>query len=167
MGATGRGLKLVFSICDQLSVTHEGRGLKIILYTHGLPLVDAEDITFVNVGGFSDDVAKRINRSLSESRDSGKVIIVFGPEVFSSMAARAAAEVESKQAVERFAIVTKSANLQFLADLQPTHMPKLVGCFASPEEAMAASRISPENSTLAASLPPAAIKRRPRKLSPP
>jgi hypothetical protein len=142
-GATGRGLKQVFSLVHQASVTRGGRGLKIVLYKHATHHYLAEEgITFINVGGFSIDVVNKINRTLSGKE--GDVIIIFGPDVHPSSVRRGAAELESKEFVGKFAIVAEKENLRFLSDLK-TQMPKLVGCFESPEQAISALRPRPRD----------------------
>jgi hypothetical protein len=156
-GGTGRGLKRVFSLASQVSITHGGRGLKIVLYKHATShhLVE-EGITFINVGGFSMDVAAKIDRSLTGK--SGDVVIVFGPDVHESIRYRAAAEIEKKEFVGKFAVVTDNKNQYFFPD-QSTYTSKFVGCFISPEEAISALHPGPPDST-AASTPAVAAKRR-------
>jgi predicted nucleotide-binding protein len=134
----GKGLKTVHDVTHHVSFTHDGRGVKAVLYKHaeGYHLKEV-NITFINVGGFAPDVCAKINRSLPGR--SGDVIIVFGEEVSGSSVRRGADEAQKGEFSGRFAIVTAQWNIPFLGDLK-ANLPKLVGCFSSPEEAIAALR---------------------------
>ena len=150
-GATGHGLKLVLDVADQIELTNGNRGLKAVIYNHAeIHYLEQEGITFIQLGGFSTDVASKIERSLRGR--SGDVILVFGPEPPATSARRRAAyEVATKDNVRRFAIVAKPEQLQFLSDLRHrtgvfSDLSKFVGCFGSPEDAIEALRPrSPQN----------------------
>jgi anti-sigma regulatory factor (Ser/Thr protein kinase) len=140
-GVTGHGLQLVLDHADHIDVTHDGRGLKFVMYrkvdTHHL---EEEGLTFVHLGVFTTEVADKIERRLKGR--AGDVIIVFGhglPSHSPSSVRRAAGEVEEKEFVGRFAMVVDPEYLRFLADMR-SQFPKLVGFFASPEDAIAALR---------------------------
>ena len=144
-GVTGRGLKTVLSIVNQADITQDGRAIKVVFYRpSAYHHLKEEGITFVNVGGYSTDVSKMIERRLKGV--SGDVVIVPGPSGTSvrppSVVRRVAAEVQKKDFVGRIAIVTDSDSAHFLSDLQAS-MPKLIGFFQSPEEAVAALRPVP------------------------
>jgi hypothetical protein len=139
-GLTGYGLRLVSSLADEIDVTRGGRGIKVVIYKkEDAKEVDEEGLTFIYLSGFSSGIGDRIDRALSGR--SGDVIIVFGPEpqAATSTVRRAAGEVERKEFVGRFALVVGPASIRFLADL-PSRLPKLVGCFTSREDAIAALR---------------------------
>jgi hypothetical protein len=75
------------------------------------------------------------------------VILVFGSEYPARAAStriRAAASLENRETVSQFAIVCEKQSLDLLDELQ-IKFPKLVGCYASPEEAIAA--LKPELSS--------------------
>jgi anti-sigma regulatory factor (Ser/Thr protein kinase) len=157
-GVTGRGLMEVLAIVHHATMTHDGRGIKIVLYKRAIGhYLEDEGITFINVGGFSVDVATKISRSLRGKK--GDVIIIFGPDVHPSSRRRAAAEVEKDDFVGRFAIVTDKENRRFLSGLQD-RMPKLVGCFESPEDAISALRPPPQKDEAKKSPRTVATKRR-------
>jgi hypothetical protein len=137
-GAVRRGLALVLSVADQVTITKNGRGIKIVVYKYvrfyELP---HEGITFVNVGGFSSDVVEKIKYALFNETDD--LIVVFGPEVHATIAARTAEELDNAEFVGRFALVMDKEQMRFLTG-QEKHIPKLVGCFPTPEEAVLALR---------------------------
>jgi hypothetical protein len=138
---TGKGLRTVRDAAHDISFTHDGRGVKAVLYKNAWGYnLQEENITFINVGGFATEVCDRINESLAGN--SGNFIIVFGDEVSGSAVRRGAAEAQKGEFVGKFAIVVAQRNLPFLANLNE-NLSKLTGCFSSPEEAIAALRSQP------------------------
>jgi len=106
------------------------------IYHHNLR---HEGITFVNVGGFSADVVDKIRQELVGT--SGDVIVIFGTATMmlpQTWAKRSVEELDQQPFIGKFALVMGEEYLRFLPDFK--EVPKLVGCFTSPEDALAAMR---------------------------
>jgi hypothetical protein len=135
-GVMGRGLRRVCATADYYSMTSGGRGVMFYLHKYAeYHNTSHQNITIINVDGYSRDVARKINQSLLGK--SGDVILVFPTEIPPSAIAGASAEVTSSDNVRRFAIVSPWA----VPFDQESFYPKLfLGCFDNIKEAVAALR---------------------------
>lgn len=140
-GHTGRGLRTARLMADKVSLTHNGRGIKFLIsknFYADYPVYDG--ITIVKVGAFSDEVVEIVNRTLDGM--SGDVIVVLGPGMSGSKGSTTADAVEKNIFVGKFAIVAEEDMRDAVLDEQE-HLPKLVGCYGSFEEARVALHPKP------------------------
>jgi hypothetical protein len=153
-----RGLRSILPHADLLERIDGGRGIKFVRYTHSTGYFGTvEGITILNVGGYAGDIGLKIRRSLSGR--SGDVILIFGAESHGSARRGAARSVQAEPFVGRFAIVVEATHSPPQA---VAAMDKLVGVFATPEQALAALKredVSPVPYTP----PPAPTRKRPKK----
>jgi hypothetical protein len=132
-GAMGRGLRRVCATADYYNMTAGGRGVMFYLHRYAeYHNSSDQNITIINIGGYSKDVVRKISQSLHGK--SGDVILVFSDESPPSASVRAAEMVATSDDVRHFAIVSRYSNLD------EVWSPKLFGCFENIKDAVAVLR---------------------------
>jgi hypothetical protein len=132
-GAMGRGLRRLCATADYYNMTAGGCGIMFYLHKYA-DYYDSRDqnITIINVDGYSRDVARKISQSLHGK--SGDVILVFPDESPPSARAGAADRVATSDDIRRFAIVSGWSSFG------EVWSPKFFGSFNTIKEAVGALR---------------------------
>jgi hypothetical protein len=138
-GTSGRGLKTAKWLASSIEITHEGRGIKFSI-DNEKNYPELPGITIVRIGAMVDDVVDIVNRNLNGR--AGDVIMVVGEKVGGSRMADANNEVQRNNFVGRFAVVANSMICEEVI-YSINSLPKLVGCYDSFEEAVAALQADP------------------------